>query len=61
MAEHTPGYVAALAAQLRGAEDELQELRGFKNAVTSVLRNTGIALDIRQNLAADLCLPAPEK
>ena len=61
MAEHTPGYVAALAAQLRGAEDELQELRGFKTAVTSVLRNSAIALDIRQNLANDLRLPAPEK
>ena len=72
MPEHTPGYVAALAGQLRGAEDELQELRGFKNAVTNFLRNPAIALDIRQNLARDLNLqnlaqalnlpqPAPEK
>ena len=65
-------YVNKLATELRGAEDELQELRGFKTAVTNFLRNPAIALDIRQNLARDLNLqnlaqalnlpqPAPEK
>lgn len=54
-------YVNQLAGQLRGAEDELQELRGFKTAVTSFLHDPRIALDIRQNLAADLHLPTPEK
>lgn len=54
-------YMNQLAGQLRGAEDELQELRGFKTTVTSFLRNPSIALDIRQGLARDLQLPTPEK
>jgi hypothetical protein len=59
MADHDPAYVATLARQLRGAEDELQELRGFKTTVTTLLRNTSIALDIRQGLARDLNLREP--
>ena len=68
MPEHTPGYVAALATQLRekhpdlvSAERELQKFRGFKTTVARFLHNQAIALDIRQGLAADLHLPAPEK
>jgi hypothetical protein len=61
MRDHDPAYVATLARQLRGAEDELQELRSFKTTVTTHLRNTSIALDIRQGLARDLRLPTPEK
>lgn len=54
-------YVATLAGQLRNAEDDLQDLRGFKTTVTRFLRNEAIALDIRQNLARDLHLPEPTK
>ena len=54
-------YVGSLAAELSRAEDDLQELRGFKATVTGFLNNPAIALDIRQNLAADLHLPAPER
>jgi len=54
-------YVATLAGQLRTAEDDLQELRGFKTTVARFLRNPDVALDIRQNLAAQLHLPTPEK
>jgi len=69
MAEHTPGYVAALATDLRqerpdllrAAEDELQRLRHALRTVTRFINNPNIALDIRQGLARDLQLPAPEK
>jgi len=54
-------YVGRLANELRAAEDELQTLRPLKATVTRFLNNPLIALDIRQNLARDLQLPAPEK
>lgn len=61
-------YVADLATELCDrpdllaiAENELQAFRGFKTTVAAFVNNPSIALDIRQNLAADLRLPAPEK
>lgn len=54
-------YVGSLAAELTRAEDDLQELRGFKSIVARFLNNQAVALDVRQHLAADLHLPAPEK
>jgi hypothetical protein len=67
MADHDPGYVADLATELRTrhpdllaiAEDELKAFRGFKAIVARFIHNPAIALDIRQNLARDLGLPAP--
>jgi ribosomal protein L29 len=66
--DHTPGYVAGLATQLRTrhpdllqlAEDELSLLRGRMQTIARFLHNPAIALDIRQNLAQDLHLPTPE-
>lgn len=69
MAEHTPGYVAALATEarqerpdlLRTAEDELQRLRSAISTVARFINNPHIALDIRQGLARDLQLPEPNR
>ena len=69
MPEHNPGYVAALAGQLRGrhpdllavAETELQQLRGRMQTIARFINNQSIPLDVRQNLARDLHLPTPEK
>lgn len=60
-------YVDHLADQLttrrpdvlRAAEDELQAIRAFKATVARFINNPNIALDIRQDLAADLHLPIP--
>ena len=62
-------YVATLAGEFRTrrpdllnvAEDELQVLRNSMRKVAAFLQNTAVPLDVRQNLAADLQLPAPEK
>ncbi|NUS25097.1 MAG: hypothetical protein HOV92_12855 [Streptomyces sp.] len=66
MRDHDPAYVDGLATQLRerpellrAAENEIQELRGFKQRVTQFLHNPNVALDIRQGLARDLQLPEP--
>jgi len=61
MPEHTPGYIATLASELRTAEDELQTFRSFKTTVARFLHNPTIALDIRQGLARDLQLPTPDR
>jgi hypothetical protein len=56
-----PAYVGQLANELRTAEIELQTFRTFKTTIARFINNPAIALDIRQGLAADLRLPAPEK
>lgn len=69
MAEHTPGYIAALATDLRQerpdllrtAEDELQRLRLALGTIARFINNPTIALDIRQGLARDLQLPEPNR
>lgn len=68
MTVHDPAYVTVLANQLQRrhpdlavAEQELQQFRGFKAIVARFINNPTIALDIRQGLARDLQLPAPEK
>ncbi|MFF7476607.1 hypothetical protein [Streptomyces sp. NPDC008092] len=69
MTEHTPGYIDALAGQLRGrrpdllalAETELQQLRGRMQTIARFINNQTIPLDVRQGLAQDLHLPTPEK
>ena len=64
----TDAYTATLAGQLVArhpdlvaAEKELQTFRTFKTTVARFIRNPAIPLDVRQGLAADLQLPAPEK
>ena len=69
MPDHTPGYVGTLASQLgernpslaRAVEDDLARLRQALAIVARFVNNPAIALDIRQGLARDLNLPAPEK
>jgi hypothetical protein len=56
-----PAYVGLLANELRTAETELQTFRTFKSILARFINNPAIALDIRQGLARDLRLPAPEK
>jgi hypothetical protein len=63
-----PAYVTDLAGQLAtrhpdliAAEKELQTFRTFKTTVARFISNPAIALDIREGLARDLHLPAPEK
>ncbi len=69
MADRDGAYIGALAGQLRQtrpdlltlAEDELQNLRGFKATVTRFIHNQAIAHDIRASLARDLGLPGPDR
>jgi hypothetical protein len=55
------GQLATRHPDLVSAEAELQTFRTFKTTLARFLNNPAIALDIRQNLANDLHLPAPEK
>ncbi|MFF7527294.1 hypothetical protein [Streptomyces pseudovenezuelae] len=69
MADHAPAYVGTLASQLsdrnpdlaRAVEDDLARLRQSLAIVARFINNPAVALDIRQGLARDLNLPAPEK
>ena len=66
MAEHTPGYVAALAGQLTerhpdliAAENDLALLRGRIAIVTTFIHDPAYDTTARRALAQALQLPAP--
>lgn len=67
MADHTPGYVAGLATQLKdrhpgaldAAEDDLALLRGRLAIVTRFIHDPTHDRAAREALARDLQLPVP--
>lgn len=68
MADHTPGYIAGLATDLRTRhpslldtqEDDLALLRGRLALVTAFIHNPTYDTTARQALAHDLHLPGPQ-